>query len=933
MPKNTYAHVRCPIDRWKGTDLPESELFVGRQAELATLRSKLAEASTGRPRFVLVEGEKGIGKTALLRRFCADTAGAHLLNASGDESETLLEYGVVEQLCRSAKAPLPGELVGITDRSSVLPEPFSVGKGLLELVYTLHRHAPVVLVVDNAHLADASSQLALLFAFRRLEDCRMLAVLAVADETGTSLRAGLSRLVDSDAGARIRLRGLDALDIVELGTQLRGQPLPRKVVKGLRDHTGGNPLHVRALLEELSVASLGDSPEVIWPAPRSFSVVMGDRLASCSPEARRLVAATAVVGMRCPFDMVRRLSGVQRPLDALQEAVDAHLVEFREREVSFGHPLVRAAVYHHLGVAERIELHTRAALLVSDEAEVLRHRAAAATEVDEALAADLAAFAAGEAARGSWASAAAMFVRAASLAPVGPQREHIVLNAVECLLHGGDVAAARALSGRLETFTDAARSRYLLGQLAILNGRPGEAERLLTAAWERCPENDRMLAAKIAEELALVTMSCLRAEEAVTWGERALAAAETTPFALSVLSLALGCTGRSADAIAALSSIPQPGEEATAELEHFLLARTFARIYAGAIDEARNDGSRLVTTACQSGHLFLHLCGLAILSVVEYRTGDWNDAIVHAELGASLAEDAEVLLPVSTFHLSASWPLAARGEWDSAEGHAKAAAEKANSPSATAMAKMAEAVVAGARGQHQRVIDAVTSLRALGSAVDEPDGWWPWHEPYVGALIGMDRLEEADTELERFEAVAAARRSPLAMSKASRLRGSLEMARGRNEEAGAAFGRALEHSSTVRAPFDRALAQASFGAFLRREGKLSAAVEQLEAAREGFVCLGARPSLESCEQELASCAPVPRGRRPVEPSGLTPKEVSVATLVTRGKTNREVANELAISVNTVEYHLKRIYAKLGITSRSQLIVRLGVGQEDLAEPR
>ena len=160
------------------------------------------------------------------------------------------------------------------------------------------------------------------------------------------------------------------------------------------------------------------------------------------------------------------------------------------------------------------------------------------------------------------------------------------------------------------------------------------------------------------------------------------------------------------------------------------------------------------------------------------------------------------------------------------------------------------------------------------------------------------------------------------------------MARGRNEQAGAAFSRALEHSSTVPEPFDRALAQASFGAFLRREGKLSAAVEQLEAARESFVRLGARPFLESCDRELGSCRPLPRGRRTVDPCGLTPKEVSLATLVTQGKTNREVASELAISVNTVEYHLEHIYAKLGITSRSQLIVKLGVRQYHLdGEPR
>lgn len=144
---------------------PDNRLLV-RQAELATLRAKLADAAAGLPRFVLIEGELGMGKTTLLDQFVAVETDAGVIRASGEEFETQLRYGVVEQLCRSIDAPLPRALAALSEGPMSPAEPFAVGAALLDLMGRLETRAPLVVVIDDAHLADTPSQLALLFALR-----------------------------------------------------------------------------------------------------------------------------------------------------------------------------------------------------------------------------------------------------------------------------------------------------------------------------------------------------------------------------------------------------------------------------------------------------------------------------------------------------------------------------------------------------------------------------------------------------------------------------------------------------------------------------------------------------------------------------------------------------------------------------------------------
>ena len=161
------------------------------------------------------------------------------------------------------------------------------------------------------------------------------------------------------------------------------------------------------------------------------------------------------------------------------------------------------------------------------------------------------------------------------------------------------------------------------------------------------------------------------------------------------------------------------------------------------------------------------------------------------------------------------------------------------------------------------------------------------------------------------------------MAAAARARGNLEATRGENEHAEAAFQTALIDASQVDVPFDHALLQLAYGAFLRRAGKRTQAAEQLRPARDALNRLAALPDLERCERELAGCGLAPAKRRHQDASRLTPQELAVARLVINGLTNKQVARELVVSVKTVEYHLRHVYAKLGITSRSQLVLRLG----------
>jgi DNA-binding CsgD family transcriptional regulator len=882
--------------------LPRDGDLIGRRAELRVLEHGLEDVRAGVPRIVFVEGPPGMGKTALLRRFLGDSAGLRILWASCEEAEAELVHGVVGQVVRRAGVPLPDVLTGLGSPCGLPTDPSSVGCGLVELLRRAQDEAPVALVVDDAQWIDPASMHALLFTFRRLQSERVL-VLIGARDGGPSLLEGLNRLVERGEAARLRLAGLDVRAIRELGASMGVDRLSARAVERIRDQTLGNPLHVRGLFEEVPAETLQLHSDAPLPCPRDLRRSVLERLAACPSETLRLVVAASILGTRFPFARAARLSGVEEPLRALEQAVAAGLLEehgdLPRSTVCFSHPLIRAAVYHDIGPARRAALHTWAANLVEDEAASLHHRVAAAQGEDPALAADLVGFARRRACGGGWGSAADALLSAMHLVSTGVEREACLLDAAGCMLHGGDVTGVATLAEQVAALDPGARRDHVLASLALMSGRPERAERLLTGAYELADAGaDRRLVADVAVLLATLFLGRGCGTTAMAWADRALGASERS----------------SAD----------PTEEGDGEPGEQVVRRGYVRCIAGDLAGARGDLERMVGEYRRRGPVYLEVVSIVGLSLVEERMGAWDDALLHARLAVSTAEQAEQGWLLSHANARPCAVLAARGEWEAAQLHVEAAERAAAVVRSDVMGVAAVALsmglIARARGDHHGVLSGLAPLLPLADleAIREP-GILDWQVLQAEALVNLRRLDEAEAVLRPYQRLAGRRDRRSAMAAAARVGASLEGARGDREAAMAAFEAALAYHEGLGMPFEQALTELEYGSFLRRAGRRAQAAAQLRTASQRLAELGARPFEERCERELAACGLTPLKRRDVDRDRLTPRERAVARLVASGRTNREVAAELMVSVKTVEYHLGNIFGKLGIRSRRRLV--------------
>lgn len=907
---NVEADVVGPVTPQQVAPRGPDQIFVGRSVELHALRANLSWAGAGEPRVVLVAGPPGIGKSALVRSFLSQVGPTvRSLSGCGTQAEAGLRFGVLQQLVEETDMPAPALDAGT--------DPLDAGAMLVELLGMLQDTGPVVVTVDDVQWADAPSIQALTFALRRLHADRVLALIA-SEDGHPDLPQGARQLVE-DRGESLHLGGLDAVALAELAVRKGAGRLPVAAAERFFHHTGGNPLHAGALLEQLDPADLRRAE----PLPRSsYASVAVTRLAACAPATKALVMAAAVLGERCSLPTASRLAGLDDASAALEEAVAARLLGDGEwptsRSIGFLHPLTRAAVYSDLDPERLVALHARAATVVAGTA-ALDHRVAATLGEDAELAEELGNLASGEAESGSWVLAAGHFEAAARLTPDLSHRERLLLDAAHAHLAGGEQGKAANL---LEATADSPKRRRLFGRLAALSGHIKEAGRLLEEAWAGDPDLDASLAIEIGR-LALLRA---RAEDAVTWGHRAVASAgdnvEIRSAARSVTGIALALGGRGKEALTLFEDVPTEVSELSAASAEALLVRGAVRSLLDDLDAARSDLAAVSSPGAGGRPLRFRVQALACLARVEYVLGRWDASIGHADLAVSLAEDADHLAALPFCRSAATLALAARGEWEAAVTHVEAlASEAAESTSALdlAWAAAAAAHVAFARADPVGIVGALEPAIHLWSeeAFGEPT-LLAWREQYADALVSLGRLDEAAVIVAQLMATATELGRRSALAAAVRVQGRLEAARGRFEVAESAFEDALAHLEGIPMPFSRALVEDAHGRHLRRMGQSRAAVAHLRTARATFADLGARPFLERCDRELATCGLSPGSAGESAPVSLTPVELATARLVAAGCSMREVARELVVSGKTAEHHLARAYAKLGIASPHRL---------------
>jgi DNA-binding CsgD family transcriptional regulator len=890
--------------------------FVGRQSELRILGERLAAAEMGQPQVVYVEGEAGGGKSTLLSRFLGSLANAVILQVGGDEAETLLSYGIIDQL-------QPGVL---TEPGT---DPLAVGVRLLDLFDRLQSGGQVVvLALDDLQWADRPSARAVLFALRRLRADKVLAV--VSARAGGLADPGWARFVGGDARVtRIRLGGLGPGDLTELASALGLGVLSQRGASRLAAHTGGNALYCRALLEEIGVARLTAAGDRGLPVPRELSAVILARVAALPAAVQSFLAAAAVLGQHAPISVIVSVARLPDARNEVDAAVAARLLteDASTLELAFAHPLYRAAIYADLSPASRRELHARAGEVVAGRAR-LAHRAAASLGPDEALAGELEASARAAAAAGDAAASAWALEQAAALSLAAQDREGRLLDAAMVLLNAADTpGAARVLAS---CQVSSARRDALTGLLGVFTGSPG-AEGSLLAAWQaHDPATEGETGARAATSLANWMVLSGRPDHALTWADRAVSG--TVPgsvlrvMARTAQAYAFAAASRIPEGLAALGFLSVSGYEVPMTETDALIMRGMLKVYAddlpGAIADLGVAAARLRTGRPST---YPGPC-LAHLSEACFRRGDWDAAVAHAQLATSLAQDTDRPLDLARAHARSAQVLAFRGQWPAAQAHvsaAWAAAERFPLVLAVACAAVAGACFAFARGDLAGVLAATEPVRAtrlLG--VGGRPGIVNWRAIEADALIGLGRLDDAETALSEFEdAIPAAGLASAALALA-RCRGNLAVARGYAAPAEAAFRRGHVIEAQVLMPFEHALLSLDDGRRLRAAGNRPAAVAQLEKAHRLFSGLGADPYVQACATELAALQVTAETASPAALLGLTRAELAVARLAATGLTNREVASQLYVSVKTVEYHLRNSYIKLDITSRRALAALL-----------
>ena len=912
--------------------------IIGRDQEIATAEAFLESLSEGAAG-LLIEGDVGIGKTALWRHLLesAGARGYRVLRCVGDQAEAKLSFvGLIDLLMDVGHEelgrlpPLQREaldvaLVRRAPGPERAPDAKTIALGAHSILVGLAEDGPVLLAIDDVQWLDGATAFVLGFVARRIVGHRIGVLATVRAPRTSSELLGLDRVLGSE---RLRWLHVGPLGVGALGALLEtrlGHRYPRPVLVRLAEVSGGNPLFALEVAQALGPAPVLD-PGAPLPVPESLGELLVGQVTNLSPEGRRaLLAAAALSHPRS--EVVETASSVA----GLAAAEEAGLLRQEGDRVVFAHPLYAAVVYRLASVRRRRAMHERLAALAGDSEERARHLALAARPPNATIAHALDTAAAGARARGAWNAAAELLELSHRFTP--PERAQEarsrLVRAAEHHVHAGDRPRARALLEDVLASTPAGALRSealrLLAEVHQNEDSFEQAEQLLEEALVHARDPASRVAVLVA--LAFVSFNVgaldrsdrhatMARTEAATLGDDGLLAE-----ALAIQAMVDFLSGRGVDGkmLERALALEDPGRLVALTTRPRTVDAALT-LFVGRPEAARQKLNALRDAARESGDESDLSAVLWWLSSLETVGGNFRAA-------ASLADEGIDFARLTGSESGRAYLIGQRALVHAHLGDV-----------ALARADAAEAArICASIGFWQPMLFVGSALGLLELSLGNPAAAWaavrqltedaetktilePHLHQYLPAaleaLIALGELDRAERLVDRFETRARELDRTWALAHAARARGQLCAARGDPEGAETHLRSALASFNRLGMPFPAARTLLALGQVKRRRRQKRAAREAVEEALGMFEGQGAVVWAQRCRAELE----VLTSRR--EPGALTPAEERVVDLAAEGHPNKEIAARLFLSVHTVELHLTHAYAKLGVRSRAELAHRM-----------
>jgi DNA-binding CsgD family transcriptional regulator len=905
--------------------------IVGRDLELAAVRDFVAFDASSPARTLVFSGGPGIGKTTLWEAGIgmARERGVRVLTVRTSGAEARLSFAALIDLCDGvdldALAGLPApqrsalEVVLLRAEPKVVrPGPGAIAFGFLNTLRELAAGEPLLVAIDDLQWLDAPSADVLVFAARRLQDDPVGFLLAKRTGRATALERTLERgrLERLEVGP-LSLGAMRRLLADQLGLSL-SRPLLRHIVES----TLGNPLfalEVGRTLVERGIPPAGED----LPVPDAVEDLLGTRVDGLDGPLRRLLLAVALSA-----DLRREELVAIEGADAVEDAVDAGLLRLDGERVRVSHPLLAAAARKRSRPRERRELHRALAAAVADEQFRALHLALATDRPDEQLAATVLRASREACDRGARQRATRLAEHALRLTPPdSPERHERVLELAENLETSGDL---QRLTELLEPEIDTLPAGLLRARGFLMLGEGAgpksvaDLDRYLDLALAESQEQPRVRAYVLAKKSALVTASSVsRIAEGEAWALEALALndgdRDHERLALYSLGWARALSGRAIDDLCERSGVASDTSSYIAASPERIAGQRHA--WRGELHAAHAIHARLMSLSDERGEpqsyalMRLHLCEL------ELRAGDWAAVTRRLDEWAESSEKDLLIRPM--YQRCRALVAAGIGDVEDAERWATDAIARAEATGSRwdwLESQRARGVTALLAREPERAVECLRAVweHTEREGVSEP-GVFPAAPELVEALVEVGELDAALAVAERLRALAEQHEHPWGLASAKRSRAVVRLAAATYDAAAAdELAEAVADYGRLGLGFDSARSLLSLGRAQRRLKQWGAARESLEGAVAAFDLLGSDGWAQLARTELERVG----GRRPRASGELTPTEAEIVALAADGLANKEIAQALHLAVHTVEVHLSRAYAKLGVRSRSQLAARL-----------